>query len=107
MRRVVVARPAKQDIRQIYLWIQQSAPLAAERWLKEIRAAIKTLSRNPERCVVAPESDTFEFPIRQLLYGSGNRGTYRVLFTAQRGFVCVLHVRHGSMDVLRSEDSEE
>ncbi len=103
-REVVVSRPAKEDLRRIHRWIRQSAPLAADRWLEEIKASIKSLSRNPERCAVAPESDTFEMPIRQLFYGSGNRGTYRILFTVTKEFVSIIHVRHGSRDTAWPQD---
>lgn len=53
---------------------------------------------------MAPESASFEEPIRELLYGSGNRGTYRILFVVLDGTVFVLHVRHGSMLPLESND---
>jgi len=53
--------------------------------------------RNPERASVAPENSAFDETILQLLYGKGNRGTYRILFTILDQKVFVLHVRHGSM----------
>ena len=56
---------------------------------------------------LAPESTFFDEPIRQMLFGSGNRGTYRVLFTVIDKSVYVLHVRHGSMLPLASEEDEE
>ena len=59
--------------------------------------AIQSLARNPERCKLAPEAEMFGGPIRELLFGGGNRGTYRVLFTITQNFVIVLRVRHGSM----------
>ena len=101
MKRVIITRQAEQDIRAIYHHIRSNAPEAALRWCKGIRAHIKTLANFPERVPLAPESETFEEPIRQLLYGKGNRGTYRILFTILDETVFVLHVRHGSMEVLR------
>lgn len=55
--------------------------------------------QHPERCPMAPESASFDQPIRELLFGSGNRGTYRFLFVvfAEEKSVYILHVRHGSM----------
>ena len=103
MNRIVVTPQAEQDIRAIYLHIRHEAPEAAARWGKGIRAHIKTLARFPERAPLAPESETFNEPIRQLLYGKGNRGTYRILFAILEKTVFVLHVRHGAMDVLRPE----
>lgn len=100
MNRIVITPQAEQDMRAIYRHIRHDAPDAASRWSKGIRAHIKTLARSPERAPLAPESDTFEEPIRHLLYGKGNRGTYRILFAVLEKTVFVLHVRHGSMDVL-------
>ena len=48
---------------------------------------------------MAPESTSFDQPIRELLFGSGNRGTNRFLFVVfeEERSVNILHVRHGSM----------
>ncbi len=47
---------------------------------------------------MAPESASFDLPIRELFFGSGNRGTYRFLFVVfdEEKSVYILHVRHGS-----------
>jgi phage-related protein len=47
---------------------------------------------------MAPESDSFDQPIRELFFGAGNRGTYRFLFVVfvEEKSVYILHVRHGS-----------
>ncbi|MFN0100538.1 MAG: type II toxin-antitoxin system RelE/ParE family toxin [Bryobacteraceae bacterium] len=87
----------------IHRRIRREAPQAAARWSKGIRAHIKTLVGFPERCPLGPESETFDEPIRQLLFGRGSRGTYRILFAVLEKTVFALHVRHGSMDVLRPE----
>jgi hypothetical protein len=42
-----------------------------------------------------------------MFIGSGNRGTYRVLFVVIDRSVRVIHVRHGSMLPLGSEEDEE
>jgi plasmid stabilization system protein ParE len=96
--RVVVTPEAKSDLRRIYLYIRKrGAPQAARLWAAGARKRIKTLQRNPERTPLALEGSSFKEPIRELLYGSGNRGTYRILFAIIGNSVCVLHVRHGSM----------
>jgi hypothetical protein len=53
---------------------------------------------------LAPESESFEEPIREILYGRGNRGTHRILFVILAKTVFVLHVRHGSMQTLEPEE---
>ena len=57
--------------------------------------SIKSLAHHPERVPLAPESISFKETIRQILYGSGNRGTYRIL----------LPMRHGPMQALDPEEA--
>ena len=102
--RVVTTPEAQEGLRDIYCFIQRDSLVAARRWATGVRRAIRGLSRLPTRCLVAPEGFEFDRPIRELLYGSGNRGTYRILFTIIDKTVFVLHVRHGSMQPLLTED---
>ena len=96
--RVVVTPEAENDLRTVYHYIRKrGAPQSARVWISGARKRIKSLARYPERTPLAPESASFLDPIRELLYGSGNRGTYRILFTIIGRTVFVLHVRHGSM----------
>jgi plasmid stabilization system protein ParE len=102
--RVIITPDAEQELRRAYRYIRKEAPAAAGRWIKGARKSIKTLARNPERCPLAPESKSFHEPIRELLYGKGSRGVYRILFVLLAKTVYILHVRHGSMDDLGPED---
>ena len=102
--RVIVTPDAKRDLRIARAYIRRDSPTAADRWLKQMRARIRTLAQHPERCVFAPEAQSFGEPIRELLCGTGNRGTYRVIFAILDKVVYVLHVRHGSMLPLAPED---
>jgi plasmid stabilization system protein ParE len=103
----MVTPEAKADLRDIYRYIRERAPRAATQWSASARASIKTLSHFPERCPLAPESAHFDLPIRQMLLGASNRGTYRVLFVIADKSVRILHVCHGSMLPLGAEESEE
>jgi plasmid stabilization system protein ParE len=98
--RVIVTPNAEADLRQAYHFIQKDSPGAAVRWARGARRSIKSLLRNPERCPLAPEAASLNETIRELLYGRGNRGTYRILFVVDGAKVYVLHVRHGSMEIL-------
>jgi len=93
--RVIIMPRAESDLRTIYQYIHGRAPRAAGDWLKRARRSAKSLARHPARCPLAPESASFDEPIRELFFGSGNRGTYRMLFTVGEDSVYVLHVRHG------------
>jgi plasmid stabilization system protein ParE len=102
--KVVVTLEAKRNLRDAYLFIRRDSIDAANRWSEDVRRSIRALSRFPARCPIAPESHALGAPIRELLYGSGNRGTYRVLFAIIDKTVFVLHVRHGSMQPLLRDD---
>jgi plasmid stabilization system protein ParE len=95
--RVIITPNAEDELRAAYRYIRDRAPDAARGWVKGARTKIKSLAHDPERAPLAPESVSFENPIRELFYGSGNRGTYRILFTVLGQQVYVLHFRHGSM----------
>ena len=105
--RVIITPGAEHDLRTAYHYIRKRAPQAARAWVKGARKSIKTLARYPQRCPLAPESSSFQEPIRELLYGSGNRGTYRVLFVILDQSVFVLHVRHGARLALGETESSE
>ena len=102
--RVIVMPDAKKELRQAAAYIRRDSAVAARRWFKRMNARIETLAKHPERCPLAPEAEVFDEPIRELLCGAGNRGTYRVLFAIVENTVAVLHVRHGSMLPLAPED---
>jgi plasmid stabilization system protein ParE len=97
--RVIVTPAAESDLRTAYRYIRSHAPGAAREWIRRARQTTKSLSHHPERCAMAPESASFDQPIRELFFGSGNRGTYRFLFVVfeEEKSVYILHVRHGSM----------
>jgi len=95
--RVIITPEAEKDLRTVSSHIRrQGAPLAARAWLTGVRKKIKSLADSPERAHTASESVSFQEPIRELIYGSGNRGVYRILFAILDDAVFVLHVRHGS-----------
>lgn len=100
----IVTPNAEAEIRTAHRFIRDRAPEAARISLKGARKTIKSLARNAERVPFAPESISFEEPIRELFYGAGNRGTYRILFTVIGASVYVLHFRHGSMLPLAPEE---
>jgi len=101
--RIIVTPEAEADLRKASSYIRRDNPRAARTWLKGLRQRIKTLAHHPERCNLAPESVSFHGPIRELFYGSGNRGTYRILFAVFGETVFVLHIRHGAMLPLRTD----
>ena len=94
-----ITQEAQSNIQSAYLWILERDAKAAEKWLNGLDIAIRSLQNMPQRCVLAPESSSFEQPIRQLLHGRSRR-KYRVLFTIQDDQVTILYCRHYRQDHL-------
>jgi plasmid stabilization system protein ParE len=105
--RVIFTSQAETDLTTAYRYIRSQAPSAARDWIRRARRSASSLARRPERCPLAPESASFEEPIRELLFGAGNRGTYRFLFIVLERSVYILHVRHGSMLPLSPQEDED
>ena len=105
--RVIFTPEAETDLRTAYRYIRSQAPRAARDWIKRARKSANGLAHRPERCPLAPESTSFDEPIRELFFGTGNRGTYRFLFVVLDQSVYILHVRHGSMLPLSPPDDED
>lgn len=103
--RVSITPQAEADLRNVYRYIRkQGAPISARKWLDGARKQIKTLANLPDRNPLAPEAHAFNEPIRELLYGKGQRGTYRIFYIIIDKSVFVLHIRQGSMLPTRSEE---
>lgn len=94
--RVIITPEAETVLRKAYSYIRkQGAPLAARKWIAGARKEIKTLANFPHRTPLAPEAHAFSEPVHELLYGKGQRGTYRIIYTVIENCVFVLHIRHG------------
>jgi plasmid stabilization system protein ParE len=100
----VITPEAEVDLRRAASFIGRDNPRAARTWLRTARQRIKTLAQFPERCPLAPEAVSFDEPIRELMLGLGNRGTYRIIFVVLDDAVFVLHVRHGAMLPLTKDE---
>lgn len=101
--RVRTTPRAESDAMAIYTWIaeHERQPENASRWLDGLQEAIESLTTQPRRCSLAPESRSFADEIRQLLYHR-----HRILFMIEHDVVFVLHIRHGSRLAARDPDLE-
>jgi plasmid stabilization system protein ParE len=104
--RVVVQPRAEREIRIAAHWVfTESSRATALRWVRTIRAKIKTLEKNPQRCPVDPDSEVYCEEVRVLLAGK-RPGIYRVLFAIRADEVHILTVRHSARQTLREELEE-
>jgi len=108
--KVKLTMPAEADAYAAFKRIQEVAPRSAEKWLRGLFRAIRTLEEMPARCLLIPEAGEVGHAVRQLLYGKGT-GVYRIIFDVQEQAedgprVRVLRIWHGSRDALTAEDIE-
>jgi plasmid stabilization system protein ParE len=106
--RVIIQPRAEREIWAAAQWIQDQSRSAAKalRWARGIRARMETLSANPDRCPVDPDSDAFGEEVRVLLYGK-RHGKHRILFAIRGDTVHVLTVRHSARRNLSEEMEQE
>jgi plasmid stabilization system protein ParE len=102
--RVEITAEAETEIKEAYLWIFGDSPANAARWRRGLLEAVRSLSQQPTRCTLAPESAFFKQEIRQLLYGKRG-GVYRVLFIIEekKKTVSILHIRHAAREYLQPD----
>ena len=103
-RQVIIELPALQDIAEAFSWLAQHEA-TAEKWFDSIYDTMASLEYFPERCSMAPESESFKFEIREIFHGR-RQHKYRILFTVSADEVHVLHVRHGARQALGESESE-
>jgi plasmid stabilization system protein ParE len=103
--RISIQRRALAEMNSAYRWIEEREPVYAARWLARLHRKIETLTRNPQRCPFAEESEVLGFELRELLFGR-RRNVYRILFTVEGELVSVLSVRHAARQPLTEDDIE-
>ena len=103
--RVVLTSRAERELEGAAdWWAAHRSPSQAARWYAEFSEALASLSRNPERCPLAPENGRFPYELRELYYGLGSRPTHRAMFTIRRDMVLVLTIRHAAQADLTEGD---
>lgn len=96
-----IAERAERDLAVIYDAIDAEHSDPALRWFLGLERAVYTLSRNPRRCSLTPESTD----CRHLLYGKKPH-IYRVIYRVveAKHEVEILHIRHGARDKFALQD---
>ena len=108
--RVSLTAPAEADAYAAFERIREVAPHSAARWLRDLFAALATLTEMPARCPLIPEAAELSRPVRHLLYGR-RTAIYRIIFDIQEASeegprVRVLRIWHGARDRIAAEDLE-
>ena len=85
-------------------WAEHRSMAQADRWLREIEAAIQKLATNAEQYPLARETAEFSFEVQQMNFGLSGGRTHRVLFSMQESRILVYTVRHLAQEDLTAED---
>ena len=88
---VKITRTAEADTEEIWSFIAQDSPDAADRFLRELDTQVITLERFPERCPLIAENELMGTRYRHLIYGE-----YRTIFRVSGRTVVVLRIVHGA-----------
>lgn len=96
--RIEITARARDDADTIHAWMAENiSPAFAEKWYQELFDQIETLTKQPARCPVAPESRKVAEEIRELTHGKQkHKHKYRILFAIREDAVVVLSVFHSS-----------
>lgn len=96
--RVEITAGAQSDAEAAYEWLAARTARAVS-WFNGLVDAVESLAEFPTRWPLARESEEFDEPIRQMLYGRPPH-IYRILFIIRANRVTVLHVRHGARQTI-------
>lgn len=92
-RRARISRPAKNDQIEIWTYVAEDSPAAADRLIDRIRSRCDVLARLPQRGRLRPElaEGIRSFPV----------GRHLIRYREGRGGIEVARVRGGEMDLPR------
>jgi plasmid stabilization system protein ParE len=90
---------ARRDLEEIAAYIAANSPARSARWRKRFEVRLRSLSRMPLACGLAPEDEVSGREIRQLLFGK-----YRALFTVHEQKVFILTIRHGARRLMTEDE---
>ena len=88
---VEMTRTAETDAEEIWSFIAQASPDAADRFLAELDEQLATLERVPERCSLIHENELMGTRYRHLIYRDD-----RTIFRVSGRTVVVLRIVHGA-----------
>ena len=92
-RRARLSHPARTDLIEIWTYVAEGSPEAADRLIDRIRGRCDVLARTPQMGRLRPElaEGIRSFPV----------GRYLILYRQSRGGIEVARVRGGEMDLSR------
>jgi plasmid stabilization system protein ParE len=90
---VRILRQAASDAHSIFNWLAARSPHGAARWYAALLSATTSLSTDPLRHGIAPESSAVGHEIRQRFFKTRHGRIYRLLFVVVADEVRILRIR--------------
>ena len=84
---------AKRDFHRIFSYIEQRSPEGAAQWWEAFENGRQRVSSNPEQCGFAPENQSADYDLRQLLFKTRHGLVYRAIFTVLDDEIFILRIR--------------
>jgi len=103
---VVLHSQARADLDDAFQNAARHAPDTACRWVDRFQQALNTLSRNPQRCPLAPESRFVDEDSHEFHFGR-RPNVFRVFFWIDEPYVRILRIRRASRRDLTRRDLEQ
>ena len=101
---VIVLKRAETELQAAADWIAERSPQSAERWFNGFVRSLLSLQENPQRCALAPESESSLYELRQLIYRPGKGRAYRAVFLIADQQVRVLRIRGAGEDLMEPDE---
>ena len=86
--RIIWSPLAVDRASEIFDYIAQDKPSAAEKWINTVFSKVEQLKSSPEIGRIVPE--IFDNQFRELIYGN-----YRIIYRIEKKQISILTIRHG------------
>jgi len=86
--RIIWSPLAVDRASEIFDYIAQDKPSAAEKWINTVFSKVEQLKSSPEIGRIVPEISDSQF--RELIYGN-----YRIIYRIEKKQISILTIRHG------------
>jgi plasmid stabilization system protein ParE len=101
---VNLSHAATADVRAILRWIAERSPQGSEAWYRRWLEVLDSLKQRADEFALAPESQQYPEPIRQVIFKTKHGRPYRAVFTIRDADVFVLHVRGPGQRLLKPDE---
>ncbi len=97
---VLLLPQAERDVVEILAWLHERSPRGAAAWSGRWMEIIGLLEESAGSCMLAPEDESHEAAIQQIIFKTRRGRPYRALLTIRNLNVYVLHVRGPGQDLV-------